>query len=337
MNTIHQNCKTCGGSKVDPGGLPICRSCGPSSSIRNDAEFMRAFDDLFGETSPSRWHNARNDFINRIDARAASRNAGLLTEALAWIEHSSEPAPSLCSDLRAAIAHPTQPSSTPITAEGAVKILRGLVDTYCNNSVGENVYNRIMSAGKFLAAFDAEAAARKQGYLAPIKLAASLNSPGLWLDENGTYYELAYSLAPQDAKAEQADPIGEFQAEARQAKLNDMAQSWSKSAPIEAGELPPLPKAERELIELHQPAEYTTHVCTSARYTADQMLAYGKLCRDIKLDDGDSIYRTHVEDWATKAGWVNKAEGAFEFAQRTCYRQGWNDAVTQFNMKEGQQ
>ncbi len=97
----------------------------------------------------------------------------------------------------------------------------------------------------------------------------------------------------------------------------------------EASELPSLPKAERELIELHQPAEYTTHVCTSARFTADQMHAYGELCRDTKLDESDGIYRAHVEDWATKAGWTNKAEGAFEFAQRTCYRQGWNDAVAQ--------
>jgi hypothetical protein len=55
-----------------------------------------------------------------------------------------------------------------------------------------------------------------------------------------------------------------------------------QSAPIEAGELPPLPKAERELIELHQPTDYTTHVCTSARYTADAMRAYGQLCRDTK-------------------------------------------------------
>lgn len=30
------------------------------------------------------------------------------------------------------------------------------------------------------------------GYLSPIKLAASANSPGLWLDENGTYYATAY-------------------------------------------------------------------------------------------------------------------------------------------------
>lgn len=45
-------------------------------------------------------------------------------------------------------------------------------------------------------------------------------------------------------------------------------------------ELPPLPKAERELIELHQPANYTTHVCTSARYTADQMRAYARAAQE---------------------------------------------------------
>lgn len=32
------------------------------------------------------------------------------------------------------------------------------------------------------------------GYLSPIKLAESSNSPGLWLDEYGTYYELAYRV-----------------------------------------------------------------------------------------------------------------------------------------------
>jgi len=38
-------------------------------------------------------------------------------------------------------------------------------------------------------------------------------------------------------------------------------------------------------------------------------------------------FRTYVEDWAAKAGWVKgDAEGAFEFAQRKCYRQGWDDA-----------
>lgn len=150
------------------------------------------------------------------------------------------------------------------------------------------------------------------------------------------------ALAAQpEAKAEQGKTVEEVIDELGVREDVDavLAENAKRrqSAPIEAGELPPLPKAERELIELHQPSEYTTHVCTSARYTADQMLAYGKLCRDIKLDDGDSIYRVHVEGWATKAGWVNKAEGAFEFAQRTCYRQGWNDAVTQLNMKEGQQ
>lgn len=43
---------------------------------------------------------------------------------------------------------------------------------------------------------------------------------------------------------------------------------------LNPAELPPLPKAQRELIELHQPTTYTTHVCTSARYTAEQMRDY---------------------------------------------------------------
>lgn len=37
---------------------------------------------------------------------------------------------------------------------------------------------------------------------------------------------------------------------------------------------PPLPKAVREIITLHQPADYTEHVVTGAHYTADQMRAY---------------------------------------------------------------
>jgi len=37
---------------------------------------------------------------------------------------------------------------------------------------------------------------------------------------------------------------------------------------------PPLPKAVREVITLHQPADYTEAVVTGAHYTADQMRAY---------------------------------------------------------------
>ena len=36
--------------------------------------------------------------------------------------------------------------------------------------------------------------------------------------------------------------------------------------------------------------------------------------------------RTHVEGFATKSGWNRSdGEGAFEFVQRKCYHQGWQD------------
>lgn len=41
-------CQTCGGTRNDPGGLPVCRECGPQTKevlILTEAEWRKMFDD----------------------------------------------------------------------------------------------------------------------------------------------------------------------------------------------------------------------------------------------------------------------------------------------------
>ena len=43
-------------------------------------------------------------------------------------------------------------------------------------------------------------------------------------------------------------------------------------------------------------------------------------------DARDEPMRSHVEGFAARCGWEkNSGEGAFEFVQRKCYHQGWQD------------
>lgn len=118
------------------------------------------------------------------------------------------------------------------------------------------------------------------------------------------------------------------------ANTNDSkaAISWNRRPPQdELSALPELPKAERELIELHQPTTYTTHVCTSARYSADQMRAYGLLCRQSgdAADKRDAERLDHMESWNKKNAERGLHWNTWAFDVKTTIREQLDAAIAQ--------
>lgn len=133
------------------------------------------------------------------------------------------------------------------------------------------------------------------------------------MDLPANFFDAASPTPPQAEQAEASKPLfadliaatpglaEELKAVDVQAdeviRQYEKGQAEAAKPETERVELPPLPKAVREMIKTHQPAEHNEWTVTSAHYTADQMRDYARaalLSADSK-DAGEPLTKSYVQ------------------------------------------
>lgn len=85
-------------------------------------------------------------------------------------------------------------------------------------------------------------------------------------------------------------------------------------------------RTDREWFEFCRPYVYLNGSHEMPNYAAICKAVLALTTPAVKGVSTAEPMRKHVEDFAAAAGWKREeGEGAFEFVQRTCYRQGWAD------------